>query len=149
MSYFSILSLKHLLITHDFYYNRVFLWIISVYDLCPVGCTALKGDPQPCRELLLPSCSRLGAWGTDLATGAVSLLSSPSDHPCVWGTEQPERDTTLNLAQCLLLAGFSWMLQMWVREGQQICICGTLHSFLSSSLWLHALVHALVWPLHD
>lgn len=25
MSYFSILSLKHLLITHDFYYNRVFL----------------------------------------------------------------------------------------------------------------------------
>lgn len=49
----------------------------------------------------------------------------------------------LNLAQCLLFAGFSWMLQMWAREGLQICVCGTLHSFLSSALLLSAVVHAV------
>lgn len=89
-------------------------------------------------------CSCAPGWRLGvqlLVTGAVSLLSNPSDN-CLgsWAAG----DTILNLAQSLLLAGFSWMLQMWVREGQQICVCGTLHSLLSSSLWLHALAHALV-----
>lgn len=56
-----------------------------------------------------------------------------------WAT----RYTILNLAQCLLFAGFSWMLHMWVREGLQICVCGTLHSLLSSSLLLRALIRAM------
>lgn len=84
-----------------------------------------------------------GAWGAAFGHRSSVPLEQPVwQSMCLesWAT----RDTILNLARCLLFAGFSWMLQMWAREGQQICVCGTLPSLLSSSLWLHALVHALV-----
>lgn len=93
-------------------------------------------------------CSRLEAWGA--AFGHRS--SVPPEQP-IWQSPSlgswAARDTTLNLAQCLLLAGFSWVLQMWVREGQQLCVCGgTLHSLLSSPFgfvrWLWRV--ALAWP---
>lgn len=40
-----------------------------------------------------------------LVTGAVSLLSNPSDNPCVWGAEQPE---TQYLIQNTVFA-LSWL----------------------------------------
>lgn len=99
----------------------------------------VKGDPQPCSEVTAALALQTGGLGCSIWCCRRSVppeQATPSDDPCVWGAEQLD-------AQCLLFAGFSWMLQMWAREGLQICVCGTLHSLLSFSLLLHALVHAM------
>lgn len=92
-------------------------------------------------RLLLLSRSRPEAWGATFGVAEEVSPLSCLTLGCLrsWAATC----TILNLAQCLLFAGFSWMLQMWAREGLRICVCGTLHSFLSSSLLLHALVHAV------
>lgn len=52
-------------------------------------------------------CSRAPGWGLGvqhLVTGAVCLLSNPSDNPCIWGTEQPETQYLIWHDVCSLLA---------------------------------------------
>lgn len=62
-------------------------------------------------------CSRLGTWGA-----AFGHRSSVAPEQPIWQSMCLEnwasRDTTVNLAQCLLFAGCPWMFQMWVRERQ-------------------------------